>query len=369
MRNWFKKIFLSGFFLFALVACQYIKSNSNVPEIKVQKPLIINQPLILHYIGQTKSVRNVTIKARVDGYLEQRLFTDGDYLKKDQLLYIIDERPYQAQLLSAQGAVDKATADLTFQEVQYKRYQDLIAKNAVSKSVFDQQYASYLSAKGQLETAQGDYEKAKINLEFCRIHSPLDGLAGKTLVDPGNLVSSNGQTELLNVVQLNPIRVEFNPAASDLHYFNEYTKNNPFKVIIHLPKYSAQSWSGVIDFYNNVITSNTSTILLRTTVENKKLRLKPDLFVEVDVTLDPSHHFIYVPVTLVKSVLGLFQIWVVDESNILQIREIKTGRVIADTIEIKSGLKKGDLIVLEDNKYPSGSLVKPLIENSNDKKA
>lgn len=360
LKNRFKKIIIILICLFVVVACNFGNSAPKTPDIKVMKPSIKVEPLKLHYIGQTKSVKNVTIKARVDGYLEQRLFKDGDYLRLNQLIYIIDERPYKAQLLSAQGAVDKATADLKFQEVQFKRYQDLISKNAISKANFDQQYASYLSAKGQLETAQGEYEKAKINLEFCRIQSPLDGLAGKTLVDPGNLVSSGGQTELLNIVQLDPIRVEFNPAATDLHLFHQYSKNNPFKVIIHLPKFSQESWSGVIDFYNNVISATTSTILLRTTVENKNLLLKPDLYVDVDVILDPSHQFVYVPVTLVKSVLGTFQLWVVDNSNTLQIRKINPGKINGDTIQIKSGLKKSDLIVLNENHYPSGIKVNPI---------
>ena len=102
-------------FFSLLSSCKYIKSNQNeLPSVKVSKPHIKIQPLKLHYIGIVKSIHNVMIKARVDGYLEQRYFRDGDYIKQHQLLYRIDERPYHAELLSAQGLVDKSKADLAF---------------------------------------------------------------------------------------------------------------------------------------------------------------------------------------------------------------------------------------------------------------
>lgn len=359
-----KKIFYFLFlFLSCLSSCKYINSSkNNIPVVKVQKPLTKVQALKYHYIGIIKSIRNVTIKARVDGYLEERYFKDGDYIKEDQLLYRIDERPYQAQLLYAQGAVDKAKADLTFQEIQYKRYQELLAKKAISKSSYDQQVASYLAAKGQLESAQGDLEKARINLEFCRIHSPLSGLAGKTMIDPGNLVSSNGQNELLNIVQLDPIRVEFNPAAWEMKFFLKYKKNAPYPVQVSIPQFPQKQWEGVVDFYNNVINSNSSTILLRTTISNKSLLLRPDLFVDVYVTLDPKHKIVLVPVSLIKQTQGIFQLWVVDAKNKIQLRKVVPGIVNMDMIEINNGLELGDLILLSGQPLPAGTIVKPELD-------
>ena len=196
--------------------------------VKVSTPVSKIAPYKLHYIGLTKAFRKVDIKARVDGLLEERYFKDGDLVKDDELLYLIDEKPYQAKVLSSQGQVDKATADLAFQDIQHKRYQDLIAKKSISKSEFDQQYASYLSAKGQLEQAQGDLEQAQINLAYCRIHSPITGIAGKNQVDPGNLVKANDNTYLLTIIQVTPMRVEFNAVASDLALFSQYSKNKPF---------------------------------------------------------------------------------------------------------------------------------------------
>lgn len=337
------------------------QSKDNATEVNVIAPIIKKEPLKLKYIGLTKSIRKVEIRARVDGILEERYFKDGDTVNQDQLLYRIDEKPYQAQVLMYQGQVDKATADLAYQDLQYKRYGELVAKKAISKSQYDQQYANYLSAKGQLENAEGSLEQAQINLGYCRIHSPLNGKVGKNQVDPGNLVSSSNKTLLLTVIQMDPMRVEFNPVASDLAVFNHYVKYQPFPVEISLPKYSNETWCGVLDFYNNEITQASSTILLRTTVLNPKNTLMPDLYVDVTVTVDPNHIYLFVPATLVKENQGFYQLRVVDVKQLIQVRNVIPGIIKGELLEIKAGVLKGDQILLENQHLLPGTKVKPLV--------
>jgi RND family efflux transporter MFP subunit len=353
-------LILIGICLLA-TACDFnFSKKEKFPSVKAAKPEIVKSPLKLHYIGLTKSIRRVDIKARVDGYLEERFFKDGDIVKEGQLLYQIDEKPYQAEVLSNQGDVDKATSDLAFQDLQYKRYAELVAKKTISKSSFDQQYSSYLSAKGQLESAQGRLKKSEINLGYCRINSPLNGMAGKNLVDPGNLVSATNHTLLLTVVQLDPMRVEFNPVASDLKLFSQYEKYKPFQAEISLSKYPNRSWNGVVDFYNNEVTQLTSTILLRTTILNPDYTLRPDLYVDVAVVLDPFHKFTLVPVVMLKEVQGLFQIRVIDTSHHIQVRTVVPGQIMGEKIEIQSGLKKDDLILMDNLTLPTGTEVTPI---------
>jgi len=336
-------------------------SKDNTTEVNVLKPIIKNEPLKLKYIGITKSIQKVEIRARVDGILEERYFKDGDTVSQDQLLYRIDEKPYQAQVLTYQGQVDKATADLAYQDLQYQRYGELVAKKAISKSQYDQQYANYLSAKGQLENAQGSLQQAQINLDYCRIKSPSNGKVGKNQVDLGNLVSSSNKTLLLTVIQMDPMRVEFNPVASDLAVFNHYSKYQPFPVEISLPKYPSETWRGVLDFYNNEITQSSSTILLRTTVLNPKNTLRPDLYVDVTVTVDPTHPYLLAPSNLVKEIQGLYQLRVVDAKQLLQVRNVIPGIIKGELLEIKTGLLQGDQILLENPQLPPGTKVKPIV--------
>lgn len=332
-------------------------------QVHVMKPVIKNAPLTKEYIGVIKPVIKVMIRARVEGFLDKRLFLEGSYVKKGQVLYEIDPKPYEAKVLSAQGVLDKASAEVIYQRVQYDRYKELLPKKAVSKSAFDQQYAAYLSALGSEENAKGNLSEAKLNLSYCTVTSPINGLVGKTYVDVGNLVSGVEKTEMLKIVQLDPLRVEFNPAASDLKQYFQYKANKPFKVQVKVPHIKGKVWNGVVDFYDNDITEETSTLLLRTTIVNKDLLLRPDLYVNVTVILDPHHQFSMVPVEKLIHVQEKHQILVVDEKNHIALRDLKLGRVHDDLIEIESGLKTGDKILNEDTMNLSiGTEVTPIIQ-------
>jgi len=348
-----------GIIILSLVTCACWKPKKlpQHPEILVQKPLIKSEAFVLRYIGIIKSVQNVNIRARVDGYLQERLFKDGDILAKDQILYRIDNRPYQAALLSAKGAMDKAKANLIFQDLQLQRYTTMYAKHAVSKASLDQQSAAYLEAKGQLELAQGDYEKAKINLDFCDIRSPMQGLAGKNLVDPGNLISMVNNPNLVNIVQLDPIRVEFNPPSTDLIWFHQFQQYQPYPVRVTIPQYSKHFWQGKLDFFNNVVNESTGTILLRATLENKPLQLRPDLYVDVAVTLNPNYRFVFIPHHLVQSIQGLFQVQVVDKTMHIAIRNLRLGEIQQDYVQVVDGLEADDLIVAKPSTLAVGTQV------------
>lgn len=347
----------------ALCSC---KPNINwfqkPPVVNVIKPISKISPLSKEYIGVLKSVDTVIIRARVEGVLNQRLFLEGSYVQKNQVLYEIDSKPYEAKVLAAQGVLDKASADLIFQKLQFERYKELLPKKAISKSAYDQQYAAYLAALGNEETAKGNLNDAKLNLSYCTITSPINGLAGKTYVDAGNLVSGIEKTQMVKIVQLDPLRVEFNPSTSDFKQYIQYKANKPFKVEVKVPKLNARVWEGVVDFYDNDVTEETSTLLLRTTIVNKDLLLRPNLYVNVKVILDPKHLFTMVPVEQVIHVQEKYQILVTDKNNRIALRDLKLGQVHDDLIEVESGLKAGDYIVIDDaTNLPIGFEVSPVI--------
>ncbi len=322
---------------------------------------IVEAPLTKEYIGITKPVQKVIIRARVEGFLDKRLFLEGSYVKKDQILYEIDPKPFQAKVLAAQGALDKATADTIFQKIQYERYKELLPQKAISKSAYDQQYASYLISLGNEESAKGKLNDAQLNLSYCTIKSPINGLAGKTYVDVGNLVSGSEKTQLLKIVQLDPLRVEFNPATSDLKEFIQYKKNKPFKVQVKIPKIKDKVWDGVVDFYDNDVTEDTSTLLLRTTIVNPDLLLRPDLYVNVFVTLDPNHPFKMVPIENIINVQERHQLLVVNAKHQIALRELKLGRIHDDLIEVESGLQEGDMLLKDEQMNTSiGKEVEPI---------
>ena len=350
--------------LLILSACHQPDHTKNIPVVSVIEPQHVIRPLKKEYIGVLKSLQNVTIRARVEGWLKQRLFKEGDIVHQGQLLYVIDKAPYQAQLLSADGGLKKAQADLTFQRLQLARYQQLIKHQNVSQSNYDQQLAAYQSAQGNLETAQGNRQQAQLNLAYCEVTSPLNGLSGKSYVDLGNLVSGVNKTELINIVQLDPIRIEFNPSISDVQLFLKYKKNKPFHTLIKLPEAPNETWQGLVDFYDNIASLNTSTMLLRTTVRNPDFLLRPDMYVNVSVTLDPRHDFKLIPIARLSEVQGLRQVLVVDKDQKLAWRAIAMGEIHDQWVEVLAGLATDDLIVDDQTfKWQEGAQVKPMIKH------
>jgi RND family efflux transporter MFP subunit len=347
-----------------LCSCHFgSQKDKNVSEIKVIPLEEFIGPYQKEYIGVLKPVIQVVLRSRVEGFLEQRLFKEGDFVQKDDLLFIIDKKPFEAQLLSAKGNLERAKADLAFQEVQLKRYQALVVHQNVSKSQYDQQYSKYLESLGNLDVAQGNYDQAVLNLGYCSVISPISGLAGKAYVDIGNLVTGGAsKTDLVKVVQLDPIRVEFNPSVSDIKKFIEYRQNKPFPVEVSLAKSQQRKWTGIVDFYDNEINLSTSTLLLRTTIINQDNLLRPDLYVKVKVILDPKHHFVLVPYEKINDVQGIRQVLVVDTTNHLYWRTLKLGRMYKEKVEIESGIQKGDRIAVDQTlSLPDGTLVKPVL--------
>ena len=336
-------------FTLSLTSCKPdFKIFHRYPRVHVSEIQQVQAPLVKEYIGIIKPVQKVIIRARVEGFLDKRLFLEGSYVKKDQILYQIDPKPFEAKLLAAQGLLDKATADTLYQKAQFERYKELLPKKAISKASYDQQYAAYLASLGNEESAKGNLSDAQLNLSYCTIKSPINGLVGKTYVDVGNLVSGAEKTQLLKIVQLDPLRVEFNPATSDLKEFLQYKVNKPFKVQVKIPKIKNRIWDGVVDFYDNDVTEDTSTLLLRTTIVNKDLLLRPDLYVNVSVILDPQHQFKMVPIENIINVQERHQLLVVNAKHQVALRELKLGRIHDDLIEVESGLQDGDMLLKDE---------------------
>ncbi|NDH09053.1 MAG: efflux RND transporter periplasmic adaptor subunit [Gammaproteobacteria bacterium] len=366
-----RHLFLSFLPLFiSLASCNKLGQSEKAPVVSVIPPQQLISPLKKEYIGVIKSLQDVTLRARVEGFLNERLFKEGDIVHRGEVLYVIDKAPFQAQLLSADGNLKKAQADLAFQAVQLKRYEQLVKHQNVSKSNYDQQLAAYQAALGNLETAQGSYDQAKLNLSYCDVTSPLNGLAGKSYVDLGNLVSGVNKTELVKVVQLDPIRIEFNPSISDMNLFLKYKQYKPFHTVVKLPEAQDKKWQGIVDFYDNIASLNTSTMLLRTTIRNSDFLLRPDIYVNVSVTLDPKHNFKLIPIERMLEVQGVRQVQVVNKDKKLTWRAITIGDVHDKWVEVLDGLETDDLIV-DDNtvKLQEGVIVNPIIKHINTKQA
>jgi len=317
-------------------------------------------PVKKTYIGITQSIAAVGIKARVEGFLTEMNFIEGKPVKKDQLLFVIDPKPFEAQLDYAKGQLARSIANVDYQKVQYKRLKALVQKGDVSQSNFDEVAAQLGAAVAEVEIQKAQVETAQINLGYCSMKSPFDGIIGEKLVDVGNLVGAGEKTLLANVVELNPIYIQFSPSVEDYGSFLKYRKNMPFNVTATLPHNSSLVFKGKVDLVNNEANTPTSTILMRAQIENPEQLLLPGIYVDITLELTPDQPTLLVPTSAVSESQGQRTVFLVDKKNTIQIATINTAGTYNQQYIVTSGVKQGDLLVLDGlQKIRPGELVTP----------
>ncbi|MDP1602417.1 MAG: efflux RND transporter periplasmic adaptor subunit [Legionella sp.] len=366
--NYPRKLFKYGLVtvsLFALINCDGSKTASPPkPPVPVVKVATTNIPVTREYIGITQSIASVDIRARVKGFLIKMNFEEGKAVKKDQLLFVIDPKPFEAKLSLAQGKLSQSIAAKEYQQIEYLRLKVLVAKGDISKSNFDKVSAQFSEAVAQVEVASAEVEQAKINLGYTSMYSPIDGIISHKYVDVGNLVGGAESTVLANVVKLDPMYVQFSPSVNDFGEFLKYRANMPFKVKATLPQDGSEIFTGQIDLVNNQAQVPTSTILMRALIQNPANLLLPGIYVNLTLTLTDKNPAILVPIKSVMETQGRRTVYVVDAKNSVQSRLINASGQYQQNYIVTSGLKDGEMVITNGlQKIRPGQEVTPQITN------
>jgi multidrug efflux system membrane fusion protein len=211
------------------------------------------------------------VTPQVAGRIVERLFQDGDNLKKGQLMFIVDPRPYKAHVDSAQATLAQAKAALDLARIQFARDQEVIGERAISKQDYDTKKNAVDVDQAQVEAAAAALETAKLNLEYCYIHSPINGRAGARLVDVGNVVQAN-TTSLLSIQRLDPIYANFTITEGDLPAVRKEMSNGMLKAAVRLPSDPENAARiGRVEFLDNAVQNGSGTVNLRATEKNAVL--------------------------------------------------------------------------------------------------
>lgn len=338
------------------------KAPTSPPKltVPVQTLSLSNVPITKEYIGITQSISSVDIRARVKGFLTKMNFVEGKAVKKDQLLFIIDPAPFEAKLTLAQGQLSSSIAQKEYQQVEYYRLKDLVAKGDVSKSNFDKVASQYSDAVGQVEVATAQVQEAKINLSYTSMYSPIDGIISRKYVDVGNLVGGGENTLLANVVQLNPIYVQFSPSVADYNEFLKYRKNMPFFVEASFPDDATRVFTGKMNLINNQADIPTSTIYMRATIDNPDMMLLPGIYVNIKLTLSEKNSALLVPIKATIQTQGQYSVFVVGQDNKAVSRVIQVSGEFNQQYVVKSGVNENERIVLDNlQKLRSGEEIIP----------
>jgi multidrug efflux system membrane fusion protein len=302
-------------------------------------------PVYMDEIGKTVARENVTVSPQVTGRLVEIRFTDGGDVRKGDLLFTIDPRPFQAQLDSALATLAQQKAELDLARTQYKRYADLVVTKAVSQAEHDIRKNAVAVDEAQVKQAEAAVETARLNLQYCTIRSPIDGRAGRRLVDIGNVVEAN-KTALLTIQKIDPIYADFTVNQNELTAVQDNMRRGTLKVEVRLQDEDDKPLPGQLTFLDNAVADATGTVQLRATVDNHERRLWPGRLVKVRLVLSTLKSAVLVPsVAPQMSAKGQF-VYVVKDDSTAELRLVKTGQPQGDLVVIEEGVKPGEKVVV-----------------------
>jgi membrane fusion protein, multidrug efflux system len=302
-------------------------------------------PLYLDEVGRCVAREAVSVQPQVSGRITAIHFTDGADLRKGDLLFTIDQRPFEAQLHSAEATLAQQRAALDLAKLQFERAAGLIGTKAIAQSDYDTRKNAVDVAAAQVRQSEAAIETARLNLEYTSIRSPINGRAGHRLVDIGNVVGAN-TTPLLSIQRVDPIYSDFTVTENDLSQVRGHMTRGGLKVEVRLPDQPNKPVMGDLTFLDNAVQDTTGTVLLRATVPNANHRLWPGQFVRVRLILNTLPGAVLVPAAAPQmSAKGSF-IYVVKEDATAELRPVKVGQRQGDFLVIEQGIKAGERVIV-----------------------
>jgi len=342
--------------------------------IRVIKAVQMDVPLRAEWVATLEGYINAQIQPQVSGYLVRQDYQEGSYVRQGDVLFEIDARPFQALLDLANGQLAQARAQLYLADVNVKRDTPLVKERAVAQSQLDAETAAQMQAKAAIQVAGAAVEQAQLNLEFTRVRSLVDGIAGIATTQMGNLVSPT--TVLTTVSQLDPIKVYF--PISEQEYL-QFTSTLPTKASgggllrtgdsaaldLVLADGSTYPRKGRVIFTDRQVDAQTGTIRVAAAFPNPGNILRPGQFGRVRALLGMRQAAVVVPQRCVTELQGTYEVAVVSTQNTIAIRKVKVGDRIASSWVINEGLAPGEEVVADGtSKVRDGMPVTPTRETS-----
>jgi len=369
-----------------------------LPTVTVVRARKMDVPIIRFPNGTTRALNQVTIRARVKGFLKEVHFKEGSNVKKDDLLLVIEEEPFKVKVAQAKAVLEEADAalkkareskakevakarvsldqtQLQLDRVEERRERNLVARKAASQEDYEKAKASVdksaaqveadnasleqstadyginiLSAQAKIDQAKADLEAAQIDLGYCRMYSPIDGRIGELQVKLGNLVgpatSMSDTTSLVSIQQLDPMGVDLRPASRYLPVITRLVKQG-LEVKLRIGGQKAHPHTGKISFVDNIIDYTTSTVLVRAEVPNPDETILPGEYVRVELNIGDYAGGIVIPDAAVVESQEGSRVLVVDDQNKVEAAVVKPLDVYQGLVVIESGLNEGQKVIVK----------------------
>ncbi len=381
-------LLLGGLLLFGCGKQEKVQPQA--PIVEVAEVTQKDVPVYSEWVGTTDGMVNATIRAQVQGYLIKQNYTEGDFVKKDQVLFEIDPREYQAALDQAKSvlhqskaALEQAKADVSGKEARWetakanlKRIRPLAEQNAVSQKDLDDAVglelsgrsaveagkAAVIAAESQVLGAQAAVDKAQLNFGFTRITSPIDGIAGIAKAQIGNLVGPGSIEELTTVSTIDPIKCYISLSEQEYMRAQEERSKRVGRVPLHLILSDGTTYphKGEFAFADRQVDVRTGTIRVATTFPNPERLLRPGMFSRVRAEMGIKKGALLIPQVAVSEVQGKYFVAIVSPENKVAIKPVKVGQWFGQLWVIDEGLRAGEKVVAEGTqKVREGMVVSP----------
>ena len=370
----FKTIGLIACLTSLLFACSGEKKDPPPPpppDVSVIETQAQDVPLFQDFVGQTAGLKDIAIRARLEGFLEGIHFQEGSEVKKGSLLYTLESQPFEEKVATRMSQVAEVKTMLAKTKGDLDRIKPLAAINAVSQSDLDAAVAAYEATLSSLDAANATLRSAKIELGYTQIYSPINGIIGRTKAKVGDFVGKDPNPVILNTVsQVDTILVNFFITETQYlnlaHYIAKANAEQPQQledtlelILINGEVYDHK---GRPDFIDREVDTTTGSMLVQASFVNPEKLLRPGQFAMVRIKVQDVKNAIMIPQRCVMELQGLFNVFVVDENNKIETRDVKIGSKVGSLWLISEGLKPGEKVVFEGlQKVKDGITVTPTI--------
>ena len=359
-----------------LVSCGKKEEQSRqlpVPDIPVFVTQEQDVPIYREFVGQIYGFKDIPIRARVEGFLEEIHFREGSQIEKDMLLYTLESQPFEADVAARMSQVAEAKIMSVKAKSDLERIKPLAEQKAVSESELDSAVAQYEASLASIEAAEANLRAAKIRLGYTKIYSPISGIIGKTQAKVGDFVGRSPNPVILNTVsRLDTVLVEFFITETQYlllarHYQSQKDsagqggKKDTLELI--LADGSLYKHKGSVNFVDREVDPTTGAMLVQASFPNPDQLLRPGQFARVKARANVIKNGILIPQRCVTELQGMYNVFIVDDGNLVKTRNVKAGPKINQFWLITEGLKPGEKVVYEGlQKVRDGAPVNPITE-------
>jgi multidrug efflux system membrane fusion protein len=342
--------FVSLFLITFFSACSGGKSGQPPKQaVPVTAGMVIQKtvPVQIRAIGNVEAYSTVSVKSQIGGELTRVHFKEGQDVGKGDLLFTIDQRPYEVALKQAEANLAKDMAQLENARAELTRYDELMKRDYVTRQEYDQIRANAAAMEATVKASKALVENVRLQLKYCFIYSPISGKTGNLIEDEGNLIKANADNPMVVINQIQPIYVSFSISEHHLLEIKKYMSGGQIKIEASMTKGTDHPEEGILTFIDNTVDTATGTIRLKASFPNKEKRLWPGQFVDVVMTLRTQPDAILVPSQAVQTGQKGQYVFVIKNDLTVESRPVIISRTIGEEAVAEKGLQAGEKVVTD----------------------